>query len=288
MLSDAFLRRLDALALRMVKPASGGSGGLQRSKALGSSVEFSDFREYVHGDDLRRVDWNAFARFDRLFLKLFMEEQEQRVHLIVDASASMGFGEPSKWNSAVMLAEALCYMALCGSDSVTLHALTDGGERHTRPLNGRHGYPEAVAFLAGITPVGQSSLAKSAPLLPLGAGRGMTILLSDLLYEDGYERGVQSLLYRKQELTVLQLWSREEWEPSLSEAVELCDSETGQRLTLNAGYELLKRYRDTARRYAEQATAYCRAHGVMNALVIPEGDFEAQMLRDLSRVGLIG
>ena len=93
MLSDSFLKRLDALALRMRHPAAGGSGGLRRSRALGSSVEFSDFREYAAGDDIRRVDWNAYARFDTLFLKLFMEEQEQRVHLIVDGSASMDFGK---------------------------------------------------------------------------------------------------------------------------------------------------------------------------------------------------
>ena len=90
MLSEAFLQRLDALQLAMRAPARGGAGGLRRSRALGSSVEFSDFREYAPGDDLRRVDWNAYARFDRLFLKLFMEEQETTVHILLDCSPSLG------------------------------------------------------------------------------------------------------------------------------------------------------------------------------------------------------
>ena len=88
MLSEAFLQRLDALRLVLPSPAQGGAGGLRRSKALGTSVEFSDFREYAPGDDLRRVDWNAYARFDRLFLKLFMEEQETQVNILVDAGAT--------------------------------------------------------------------------------------------------------------------------------------------------------------------------------------------------------
>ena len=117
----------------MRHPAAGGSGGLRRSRALGSSVEFSDFREYAAGDDIRRVDWNAYARFDKLFLKLFMEEQEQRVHLIVDASASMDFG---KWKPACQLAQTLGYLCLCGGDSVTVYTLGGGGRAAYAPAPG--------------------------------------------------------------------------------------------------------------------------------------------------------
>lgn len=288
MLSDDFLRRLDALSLHMKTPAGGSSGGLRRSKALGSSVEFSDFREYVPGDDLRRLDWNAYARFDRLFLKLFMEEQEQRVHLVLDMSASMGFGEPSKADCAKRLTEALCYLALGGSDTVTLYALAEGGEKHTRTLHGRHSYPAAVEFLEGLSPKGQISLNELLPRLPLNQGRGVTVLISDLLCEDGYQRGLQSLLYHKQELSLLQLWSQEEWEPALEDMTELFDSETGQRLTVKGGYDLLKRYRDNAGRYVNEVRDFCLKHGVLSGFTIPEKDFERQMLHDLSRLGLIG
>lgn len=286
MLSDQFLSRLDALNLRMKQPAGGGSGGLRRSKALGSSVEFSDFREYVHGDDLRRVDWNAYARFDRLFLKLFMEEQEQRVHLIVDDSASMA--EPTRWECAKKLLETISYLALSGSDTVTLYALSDNSERHTRPLSGRFSYPQAVDFLEGLHPSGITSFNRQLPLLPLSQGRGVTVAVSDLLLEDGYDRGLQSLLYRKQESCLVHLLSREEWEPTLEETTELWDSETGERLTLDASYELLKRYREKVTGYVKEVEKFCLRYGVTHSFLIPQDDCEAQLLRELSRIGLIG
>ncbi len=282
MLSDSFLKRLDALALRMRHPASGGSGGLRRSRALGSSVEFSDFREYAAGDDIRRVDWNAYARFEKLFLKLFMEEQEQRVHLIVDASASMDFG---KWEPACQLAQTLGYLCLCGGDSVTVHTLGGGGERHTRPLRGRHCYPELSAFLEGTRPQGRAMIETAVPAMRLAGGRGASVLIGDLL--DGWEQAVLSLLYRKQETSVLQVWSAAEWDPQLEDAAELVDSETGERFLTAGGYEALRRYRETARAYVEEVSAFCRARGVCHGLIIPEEPFEDQLIRALSAAGLV-
>ena len=287
MLSDSFLRRLDALALRVSHQAGGGSGGLRRSRSLGSSVEFSDFREYLMGDDIRRVDWNAYARFERLFIKLFMEEREQRVNLIVDASASMGFGEPAKWQAAVQMAEALGYMALCGGDSVTVYALGDTA-RHTRALHGRHGYPELSDFLESVTPCGQARLNAAVPMLPLPSGRGMSVLIGDMLSEDGYDRAVASLIYRRQETAVVQLLSHEEWEPTLESVAELEDSETGETFLAGMGYDLLRRYREAAARYVSELREHCVKRGAMYELLLPGEDFEQDMLRALSRAGLIG
>ena len=283
MLSDAFLRRLDTLALRMRHPASGGSGGLRRSKALGSSVEFSDFREYALGDDVRRIDWNAYARFERLFLKLFMEEQEQRVHLLLDTSASMGF---EKWEAAKQLVQMLGYLCLCGGDRVTVYALDRDGA-HTRPLQGRQSYPELSDFLEGLTPKGQTRLGDCVGKISLPQGRGVTILVSDLLSEDGYDRALTSLLYRKQEVSVVQLLAQTEWEPQLEDVVELCDSETDEKLILSVDYDTLKRYRETARAYVQSAHDFCLSHGVTHVFLIPQAPFEEQMLRELSRSGLI-
>ena len=283
MLSDAFLRRLDTLALRMRHPASGGSGGLRRSKALGSSVEFSDFREYALGDDVRRIDWNAYARFERLLLKLFMEEQEQRVHLLLDTSASMGF---EKWEAAKQLVQMLGYLCLCGGDRVTVYALGRDGA-HTRPLQGRQSYPELSDFLEDLTPNGQTRLGDCVGKIRLPQGRGVTILVSDLLSENGYERALTSLLYRKQEVSVIQLLAPTEWEPQMEDVVELCDSETDEKLILSADYDTLKRYRETARAYVQSAHDFCLSHGVTHVFLIPQAPFEEQMLRELSRSGLI-
>lgn len=277
---------MDLLALRMKHPASGGSGGLRRSKALGSSVEFSDFREYTAGDDIRRLDWNAYARFDKLFLKLFMEEQEQRVNIIMDASASMAFGEPTKWDAAIMLAETLCYLSLCGGDRVTVYALQGDQTLTSRPLNGRQSYPTATEFLSRITPSGETTL--NLPTIALPKGRGMTVLISDMLCDSGYERALKSLLFRKQEASVVQVWSKEEWEPTLDDTVELVDSESGGTHIINPSYDLIRRYRKTATNYINDLRDYCRTNGIAHSFILPEEHFEEQMIRQLSQVGLIG
>lgn len=280
MLSDAFLGRLDALALRMRRPAAGGSGGLRRSKALGSSVEFSDFREYVPGDDVRRIDWNAFARFDRLFLKLFMDEKEQQVNLLVDASASMGF---DKWEAACQLAEALGYLCLRGGDRVQVFALGQG-DKHSRSLQGRQSYGQLTDFLAGIQPEGRLP-GEAIPSLPLPGGKGLCVLISDLLWEEGYQRPLQSLLFRKQETGVLQLFSQSEWEPAWEDVLKLADSESDETRLVNADYNTLKRYRETAQGYVEEIGAFCRAHAISHSFLIPQSPFEEQMLRELSQGG---
>ena len=115
----------------------------------------------------------------------------------------------------------------------------------------------------------------------------MTVIVSDLLDEGGYQRALQSLLYRKQEVSVLQVMSHAEWEPLLEDVVELCDGETGARLVLSAGYETLRRYRETARAYVGEIAAFCRKYGMTHIFLLPEEPFEEQMLRELSRRGLI-
>lgn len=280
MLSDAFLGRLDALSLRMRRPAAGGSGGLRRSRTLGSSVEFSDFREYVPGDDVRRIDWNAFARFDRLFLKLFMDEKEQQVNLLVDASASMGFG---KWEAACQLAEALGYLCLRGGDRVQVFALGQGG-RHTRSLQGRQSYGQLTDFLTDVQPEGRFP-GEEIHSLPLPGGRGLCVLISDLLWEEGYRRPLQSILFRKQEAGVLQLFSQSEWEPAWEDVLELADSESDEKQMINADFGTLKRYRETAQGYVGEIGAFCRAHAISHRFLIPQSPFEEQMLCELSRGG---
>lgn len=287
MLDEKFLARLDAMRLRMRHPAANNAGGLRRSKALGSSVEFSDFREYVHGDDIRRLDWNAYARFDKLFLKLFMEEQEAQVHLILDASASMAFGEPSKWETAAGLAQALCYLALIGGDRVTLYAVQGREFQQTRPLMGRQGMVAAGEFLEKLLPKGRTELSYVLPRLPIPQGRGMAVVLSDFLSPDGYESALGSLRYRKQEVSALQIASRQELEPELQDAVQLLDSETGEILEILASYDVLKRYRKAAADYLQELRGFCHQNSMSYAMLPAEGDLEKILLRELARSGLL-
>lgn len=286
MLSEQFLQRLDSMRLSLRTPAQGGSGGLRRSRALGTSTEFSDFREYVPGDDLRRVDWNACARFDRLFLKLFMEEQETRVNILLDSSASMAFGEPQKWDFARDLARIFAYLALRGGERVTLWTL--GGEvKHTQALSGRAGYVQAAQFLENSAPAGHLMLSDCAARLPLGAGRGVSILITDLMSEDGYEKALRALAYRKQEISVLQVLSPWETAPSLEGMVQLTDMENGNVLEIAAGEETLRRYQQALEAFLHDAKRFCHAHNMAYMTLRSDMDVEKTVLRELSRAGLI-
>ena len=285
MLSEDFLRRLDALRIVLRSPAQGGAGGLRRSKALGTSVEFSDFREYAPGDDLRRLDWNAYARFDRLFLKLFMEEQETQVNILLDASASMAMH--GKWEAAQALAQLLGYLALRGGDRVTLYAL--GGEAaHSPALSGRAGYMRAAEFLQKTVPTGELKLCKAVPRLPLRAGRGVCLLITDLMSPDGYETALQSLRYRKQETTLLHLLSPWEMNPALEGMARLIDRETGEAREMMISGDLLRRYREALDGLLRGAETFCRAHETQYLRLLSDMDIENEALRALANAGIVG
>jgi len=287
MLNESFLKRLETMRLRLRHPAAGGAGGLRRSKALGSSVEFSDFREYTVGDDLRRVDWNAYGRFEKLFLKLFMEEQEAQVRLLLDASGSMTFGEPSKWETAARLAEALCYLSLCGGDTVIVTALQAEGTVSTQPLTGRQGFVKASDFLQKIMPQGRTDLSAAITKTAFPAGRGISVLISDFLSPNGYETALKSLQYRTQEVAALQILCEQELNPALEDAVQLVDAETGETMEIMAGYDVLKAYRNTVDSFLEELRGFCHRNAMMCASLQAEADLERTLLRELSRIGLI-
>lgn len=285
MLSGAFLRRLDALRLSMRSPAQGGAGGLRRSRALGTSVEFSDFREYAPGDDLRRLDWNAYARFDRLFLKLFMEEQETQVNILADTSASMR--EHGKWELARGLAELFAYLALRGGDRVAVYAL--GGETaRAEGLSGRAGYMRAAEFLEGIRPAGEVRLCETLPRLPLRPGRGVSLLITDLMSPDGYENALRSLQYRKQETTLLHVLSPWEMQPELDGMVRLIDSETGEERELLIGGSMLESYRHALDGLLRGAEKFCCGREIPYLRLLSDMDVESEALRALARAGMIG
>ena len=164
-----------------------------------------------------------------------------------------------------------------------LRELSQGG-KHTRPLQGRQSYGQLTDFLADIQPEGRLP-GEEIHSLPLPGGKGLCLLISDLLWEEGYQRPLQSLLFRKQETGVLQLFSQSEWEPEWEDVLELADSENDETRMINADFDTLKRYRETAQGYVEEIGGFCRAHAISHSFLIPQSPFEEQMLRELSQGG---
>ncbi len=259
---EAFLRRLERLALVSRRLLAGQIEGERRSPRRGGSVEFADFRPYVPGDDLRQVDWNAYARLERFYLKLFLQEEEVTVHILLDASKSMDWGDPNKFTYARRLAGALGYIALCGLDRVTVTAFSAAGRAVWPPHRGKDQAMALLAFLGDLTADHPTALADSLRTwVPLASRPGPLLLISDLL-DPTWREGLRALLQRPFEVTVLHLLSPDEVAPALGGDLRLVDVETGafREMTLDA--LTLRRYRQGVDAWREEVRQQCARWGM--------------------------
>ena len=241
---EAFLRQLERLLLLMRAPVRGGLKGGRRSVKRGQSVEFADYRDYALGDDLRQLDWNVYARLERLFVKLFIEEEDVTVTLLLDASASMASGRPEKLLFAKRAAAALGYIALASEDRVSLSVLSG---RMARRRTGLRGSGRVFRLLADLSSVEAASgptdlLAGARHAAAQLTGRGVVILLSDLL-DPAAERVIRDLAATGSELVILHVLSPDELDPAYEGDLRLVDAETGDSVDVTADLATLDAYR---------------------------------------------
>ena len=282
MLTDAYLARLDALRLAVRGRARGGAGGTRRSAQLGSSAEFSDYREYIPGDDIRRLDWNALARFDKLFVKLFMEEQESAVTVLLDGSASMA----EKWDTARMAAETLGYLALTGGDRLKVVFLREGEPRVSPVLSGRPAYAGLGQFLDLCVPGGAGDPAELVKRLE-GLQKGLCFLVSDC-YTEGLDGMLDYLRYCRQEAGVIQVLSAFELRPELEGALRLTDAESGETVDVLADRGVLGQYGSALEAFLESVPGSCFRLEVPYMLLDAGKNFEEEMMPLLVKTGVIG
>ena len=259
---ESFLRQLDRLALIARRPVAGEMQGERRSPRRGPSVEFADFKPYVSGDDFRQIDWNLYARAERFFLKLFVAEEELTIHLLLDTSRSMDWGEPNKLWYAKRVAGAVGYIALTNLDRVTLSAF--GQEREVRmpAQRSRRGALPLFRFLMDL-PAGASAdfAAVCRRYARTAHNPGPLLLCSDLMDEQ-WQAGLQALLARRFEITVIHALAPQEVAPELEGDVRLLDAEGGLPVDLTADVDLLRRYEASLRSWREEVAAYCAGHGI--------------------------
>jgi uncharacterized protein (DUF58 family) len=241
---EAFLRQLERLLLLMRNPVRGGLKGGRRSVKRGQSVEFADYRDYTLGDDLRQLDWNVYARLERLFIKLFVEEEDVTVTLLVDASASMASGRPPKLLFAKRAAAALGYIALASEDRVQVVSLAGRTARRRSAMRGSGrvfrllGDLSAIEVADGPTELVAAARHAAAQL----RGRGVVILLSDL-FDPSADRVIRELAATGSELVVLHVLSPDELDPALEGDLRLVDVETGDGIDVTVDLATLDAYR---------------------------------------------
>lgn len=265
MLSPEFLKRLERVSIVARKSLKGVGQGERRGKRAGGSVEFSDYRRYSPGDDTRRVDWYAYARLEQMFLKLFVEEQDLAVHLLVDLSGSMEAGSPSKRVQALQVAAALGYVALSAGDRVSPWFLRqDQAERPLPSLRGRHSLARLLKALNESGPgAGGTTLDASVrAFLARRPARGVVVLISDLLDPNGAQGPIERLRYAGFELHVLHVIAPEEREPAVGAEVDLLDLETQERVAVSLDQRAIRAYRAAFESFLSETEALCLRHGV--------------------------
>jgi uncharacterized protein (DUF58 family) len=280
--SSDFLAQLERLSLASRRSFRGRVKGERRSPRKGQSVEFSDYRAYGVGDDLRYVDWNIYGRTDRLHVKLFVDEEDLCLHLLLDASASMGFGRPSKLAYAVRLAAALGFIGLVNLERVGVGFLREGAADGWSPVRGRNQFLPLVGFLSGVQADGRTSLNGGlASYATRSREPGIAVVLSDFLDPGGYESGLRALLERRYEIHVVHLLDPAEMNPDFAGDLRLIDSETGEVRELTIDGEALRIYRDRLHQFLEGLEGFCRSLEIGYNRVLTDTPVESVVLSHL-------
>jgi uncharacterized protein (DUF58 family) len=306
LLTIELLRRLEQLQLLAARRAKSTARGERRSKARGQSVEFADYRNYVAGDDFRRLDWNLFGRLDKLFLKLYEEERELPVRIFLDASESMTFGLPPKFDFARQVAAAVGYVALCGFDRVSVHIFPDldpnaagatpaafsaemaarGALRAVRGRKSSLQYFQNLSQLSARGPVDFNQALRRGALAARQSG--VAVLLSDFLDPDGYEPGLNALIGRGFHVNAVQILASEELNPATYGDLRLIDSETGGLQEITFGKYRLKAYQQSVQNYCQRLREFCQGRGIRFFSVSSDTSLEQLLLKQLRQAEVWG
>jgi len=280
--SNAFLLQLERLSFISRRTRVGRVKGERKSPRRGSSVEFADYRPYEIGDDLRYVDWNAFGRLNRLYLKLFVDEEDLCVHLILDGSASMDFGTPNKFRYGVRLAAALAFIGFTNLERVGVAVFRDRVSEGWLPTRGRNQFLPMAEFLAGIVPAGPTRFSQSLTQYALRAkDSGVAIVVSDFLDPEGYESGLRALMERRFDIHVIHLLSSDELHPSFGGDLELVDAESGEVREVSVDAETLRAYERQLAGFLAGIEGFCRAKEINYQRVATDVGLEDLLLRRL-------
>jgi len=287
LLNPSFLRKLEQAAIASRHILVGRTKGERRSARRGTSVEFADFRAYNPGDDLRYLDWNAFARLQRLFLKLFVEEEDLHIYCLLDASRSMDFGTPSKFTWALQAAAALSYIALCGGDRVQVFTQSGADGEASRQFRGQGAAPELFGWLSGRACAGDTNLPTAVRYLQRAApAPGLTFVISDLLTPD-WEAALSRLAASKGEVCVLHVLSRDEFAPAARGDLRLIDSETGADREVTMGASVLRRYEHERDDFLAAVRAACSRYSFSYLFSVSDEPVEDVILKSLRRLQVI-
>jgi uncharacterized protein (DUF58 family) len=288
LLSADFIQKLSGLDLISRKILQGKVKGERKSRRRGQSVEFADYRTYSPGDDLRFLDWNIYGRLDRLFIKLFLEDEDLHVYVLLDCSSSMDYGRPNKFRYAQRVAAALGYIGLSNYSRVGIGAFNSELAASFTPTRGRKNVHKMMRFISDLQPTGETHLANASKLFALqNKAKGIVILISDFMDRNGYEGAIGSLLARKNDIFCLQVLAEQEINPPLKGDLKLLDIEEGEETEVTISGPLLKSYRRVLDNFMAGLRQYCVKRGVSYLSASTSVPFDLLVLGYLRERGLV-
>lgn len=282
-----FFQKLNRLKLAMNIRIDKGMSGARKSSAKGSSVEFSDFREYIPGDDIRRIDWNVYGRLDKLFIKQFMEEKEAFYHIFVDSSASMNFGEKKKSDMALKLAAVFVWLVQKQLDRVEILTLSDGRLDRTSPITGRSSFARMLDELEKVSFGGTTGINEAISRAKIN-GRGVTIIISDFLDPEGIDEAIKFLTFKRQEVMLLQVLAHEEIEFDEEGTFAIKDMETSDEVRVTMSRQTIKNYQKTLESHNQKIQRLAKKYGCAYMQITSDEDIEKVVFETMKQKGIFG
>lgn len=292
-LNDEFFGRLETLALSLRADLSGYFGGKHLVKTYGQTVEFADYRDYVLGDDIRRIDWNLYSRFEKYYIKQFTDERQMHVQIFMDCSASMGRNNPGKAAYSLGVAAALGFLAVHNMDKLTFNLISGSvADNRFGTIVGKKSFYRAISELGDIEFGGDCDLEKAITHSQTGTADGLTVIISDFFTESDWKKAIDYLCYKHRQVLLVQVMTPEEIEPGYDGRVHMIDSEAEsaldeRNLKLRITRSMQEAYAEALRDYRKELKTFCDSRGADFISLSTDVPLEKALFEELLKVGIM-
>ena len=293
-LNDEFFSRLETLSLELRADLAGFFGGKHLVRTYGQTVEFADYREYALGDDIRRIDWNLYSRFEKYFLKLFTDERQMHTQIFIDCSASMGKANPVQGAYAVAVAAALGFLSVHNMDKVSFKLIKDKkAEDPFGTIVGKKAFFRAMSTLEKLEFVDNAEISEAvSSCLDTGSKDGLSVIISDFFTENDWKKAVDYLCYKNRQVLLLQVLTPEEVDPVYSGRVNLIDSEAAdlmdtKNMKLKITRSLQMAYEEALKDMQDELKTFCHSRGAEFITVTTDKPIEKTLFSELLKTGIM-
>ena len=287
--NEEFLTQVELLHILIKNCVAGRFGGNHKSKTFGSSCDFEDYREYIPGDDITKIDWNAYARFKNLYLKLYLDERQVHTRIYIDASRSMAFGKSKKDEQAIKLAAVLAYLSICETDKVSIYVIREGQvEEVITNMLGKDTFFNNIGKLNDIVFDGDSRISEAILPSTVGYGDGLSVIISDFLTDNDYESAIDHLSLKKRDILCIQVLSKEELNPKTRGKMHFFDCEDGKKFyRKNINRTIINAYKSALEYATNRIRNYCYSRGATYMLTSSEDSLHEIFYNRLPIMGVI-